>query len=156
MGWTKFRCRTRIRTMRDQTGECWRPLEHALIGGVQPIWLVGPRRPRYIEWERGRGMEHEVHRSHSPLPHPYWSRVCMRPMGISASVLSTPPRRPDPPQCQWRARGFPLPTSTTVAVGPVPQRPELLCAISAMASASSTPPAADGLCLLTPLSLSCR
>ena len=68
--------------MRDQTGECWTwsprarskdqagLLEHALIGGVQPIWLVGPYRPRYIERKRGRGMEHEVHYSHNPLPHP--------------------------------------------------------------------------------------
>ena len=28
------------------------PLEHALIGSVQPILMVGPHRPRYIEWER--------------------------------------------------------------------------------------------------------
>jgi len=98
-------------------------------------------------------MEHEVHHSHSPLLHPYRSRVCARPTGSSASVLSTPPRRPDPPLCRWRARGFPLPTSTTVAAGPAPRRPELLCAIGAMASASSAPPAADGLRLLTSLSL---
>ena len=70
MGWTKFRYRTRIIIMREQGGECWSrsprarskdragPLEHALIGGVQPIWLVGPRRPRYIERERDQGTEY--------------------------------------------------------------------------------------------------
>jgi len=33
------------------------PLDHTLIGGVQPIWLVGPRRPCYKERERGRGTD---------------------------------------------------------------------------------------------------
>jgi len=47
------------------------PHEHALIGGVQAIQLVGPRRPRYIERERGRGTGDEVDRCHNPLLHPY-------------------------------------------------------------------------------------
>ena len=42
------------------------PLERALIGGVQPIWLVGPRRPRYKEREGCRGSHYEV-RHHKPL-----------------------------------------------------------------------------------------
>jgi len=48
-----------------------KPHEHALIGGVQPIQLVSPRRPRYIERERGRGTGDEVDYCHSPLLHPY-------------------------------------------------------------------------------------
>ena len=32
------------------------PLNCALIGGAQLIWLVGPRRPRYIETGRGSGL----------------------------------------------------------------------------------------------------
>ena len=36
------------------------PLERALIGVVHPIWMVGPRRPRYKERERGRGTDAKV------------------------------------------------------------------------------------------------
>jgi len=57
------------------------PHEHALIGSVQPIRLVGPHRPRYIEPERGRGTGDEVDRCHTTLLHPYRSRVSARPTG---------------------------------------------------------------------------
>ena len=39
----------------------------AMIGGAQPVWLVGPHRPRYIEREGCWGSHYEVCH-HKPLP----------------------------------------------------------------------------------------
>jgi len=42
--------------------------QRALIGGAQPVWLVGPRRPRYIE--EGWGPGHGTRSSPPPEPTP--------------------------------------------------------------------------------------
>jgi hypothetical protein len=94
-------------------------LECTLIGGVQPIWVVGPCRPRYKEQARGRGTNTQVDRRHFPLQHPDPILGSARPTGSSASdatstttiMSGTPvpgqsrkkpegdryPRRPSPP-----------------------------------------------------------
>ena len=64
------------------------PLDHTLIGGVQPMWLVGPRRPCYKERERGRGTDTQDDR-HFPLPRPdpIWGSAW--PTGSSATATTT-------------------------------------------------------------------
>ena len=102
MRWTKLRYRTRIRTMKESRGRMLElisrarskdrtvPLERTLIWSVHPIWLVGPRRPHYKEWERGRGTNTQVDRRHFPLPHPDLISGSARPMVCSASdAMST-------------------------------------------------------------------
>ena len=76
----------------------------ALIGGAQPVWLVGPCRPRYKEREGCRGSHYEVRR-HKPLPQkPYRSREARG----RREAPPSPPRRSLPR----------LPSSASAGGGP--------------------------------------
>ena len=139
----------------------------ALIGGAQPVWLVGPRRLRYKEWEGCRGSHNEVRRRHKPLlQKPYRSRGARgrrEAPQLHHDDLADPiralRRRPVPVE----AGGVPLPAPTTVVTGPRARCPHLadsdflasiLDSINAIAPAgtsSSAPPPTDG--LRPPLSL---
>ena len=70
------------------------PLDCALIGGAQLIWLVGPRRPRYIETGRGSGLVIPS----LPLPQTL-SHILIQSREARGrrDVPPAPPRRSPPP-----------------------------------------------------------
>jgi hypothetical protein len=74
------------------------PLDHTLIGGVQPIWLVGPCRPRYKKRERDWGTTLKVHRRHNSLPLPCRSKVSARPTESATTSLPMAAAGSAPPQ----------------------------------------------------------
>ena len=101
----------------------------ALIGGAQPVWLVGPCRPRYKEREGCRGSHNEVRRRHKPLlQKPYRSReACGRREAPQphhdnlADPISALRRQLLP----LEARRAPVPTTPSFTAGSVPRRPRL-------------------------------
>ena len=117
------------------------PLERALIGGVQPIWLVGPHRPRYKEQERGRGTDAQVDSRYFPLPHPDPISGSAKPTGSSVnnvtSTTTTGSGTPVPGQSHRKPKGnrYPRrPSPPTVCASHFPLSPSvsLSCSRSGM------------------------
>ena len=100
------------------------PLERTLLGGVQPIWLVGPCCPRYI-YRTGGGLRHATRDSPSPQAPPITlpiegargrREVCHHVVHLHHSR-----RQPDPVE----ARRPPAPASPFTATKSTPRRPRL-------------------------------
>ena len=134
----------------------------ALIGGAQPVWLVGPRQTRYKEWEgcRARTTRFTVATNPSYRNPTDLGRREADGKHPSAATTSSSVNLVVG-QCRWRPEG-----RRDLRRPPPPPDPRLadadflasiLDSIDAMAPAgtsSSAPPPTDGLLHSTPLSLS--